>query len=265
MLTHALGGPTYSFTVHGPTEFDKPGMIGLGEKIRRAAFVVAITSYCRSQLYRWVDHSHWPKVKVVHCGLEDEFHSNEASPPGAAPRLVCIGRLVEQKGQLLLIEAARRLAAIRSDFQLVLVGDGPLRGEIEALVSRLDLGGRVRMAGAVSTEQLRAEILAARALVLPSFAEGLPMVIMEAMALRRPVIATYIAGIPELVRPSIDGWLVPAGSVDALADAMEDCLDRSPEALQVMGEAAHERALARHAADRQAAELAELFGTVGTA
>ncbi len=76
-------------------------------------------------------------------------------------------------------------------------------------------------------------------MVLPSFAEGLPVVIMEAMALRRPVISTYVAGIPELVRPGIDGWLVPAGDVEALAEAMQACLEAPVEELARMGEAAH--------------------------
>ncbi|MGP1682669.1 MAG: glycosyltransferase, partial [Giesbergeria sp.] len=110
MLIRALGGPPYSFTVHGPDEFDKPQFLGIGEKIRRSAFVVAISSYGRSQLFRWVEHAHWPKIRVVHCGLEPSFHDVAPVPPPAAPRLVCVGRLCEQKGQLLLVEAAARLA-----------------------------------------------------------------------------------------------------------------------------------------------------------
>ena len=135
----------------------------------------------------------------------------------AARRLVCVGRLCEQKGQLLLVEAAHRLTAQGVDFELVLAGDGEMRGAIEALITHHNLQGRVRITGWISGEQVRNEILAARALVLPSFAEGLPVVIMEAMALRRPVISTFVAGIPELVRPGEHGWLVPAGDVEALA------------------------------------------------
>jgi colanic acid/amylovoran biosynthesis glycosyltransferase len=259
MLAHALGGPSYSFTVHGPTEFDKPQFLGIGEKVRRSAFVVAISSYGRSQLYRWVEHTHWPKVKVVHCGVEPAFYEGAPVPPAAAPRLVCVGRLVEQKGQLLLIEAAGRLAAKGIIFELVLVGGGEMRAEVEALIAKLALGKRVRMTGSISTDQLREEILLARGLVLPSFAEGLPGVIMEAMALRRPVLTTYVAGIPELVRPGENGWLFPAGSIDELTAAIEDCLSRSAEELRIMGEAAHARVLERHSVDIQAAKLAELF------
>jgi glycosyltransferase involved in cell wall biosynthesis len=195
---------------------------------------------------------------VVHCGLEPEY-AGGAQPAPAAARLVCLGRLVEQKGQLLLIEAARVLAGKGLEFELVLVGGGEMRDEIEALIARYGLVQRVRLTGAISTEKLREELLQARALVLPSFAEGLPMVIMEAMALRRPVLSTYIAGIPELVLHGENGWLFPAGSVDALAAAMEDCLSRSPEKLRAMGEAAHARVRDRHSVDVQASKLARLF------
>lgn len=260
MLAHVLGGPPYSFTVHGPEEFDKPRFIGLGEKIRRSAFVVAISSYGRSQLYRWVGHEQWPKVHVVHCGLERTFHEMAPVPIPETPRLVCVGRLCEQKGQLLLIEAASRLAENGIDFELVLAGDGEMRDEVEALIARHGLGNRVRITGWISAKQVREEILAARGLVLPSFAEGLPVVIMEAMALRRPVLSTYVAGIPELVRHGEEGWLFPAGSVDELASAMEMFLATLPVELASMGGAAYRRVLARHDIDTEAAKLAKLFG-----
>jgi colanic acid/amylovoran biosynthesis glycosyltransferase len=259
MLVHALGGPRWSFTVHGPEEFDKAPLIGLVEKIRHCAFVVAISSYGRSQLYRLVEHEHWHKVHVVHCGLECAFHAAHASPPPATRRLVCVGRLCEQKGQLLLVDVAQRLAAQGSHFELVLVGHGELRANIEALIRRYNLQAWLHITGWISGEQVRDEILAARALVLPSFAEGLPVVIMEAMALRRPVISTFVAGIPELVHPGEHGWLVPAGDVEALAQAMQTCLDAPADTLLRMGEAAHKRVLARHSVDTAAAKLTKLF------
>lgn len=259
MLAQSLGGPTYSFTVHGPEEFDKPQFIHLGEKVRRATFVAAISSYGRSQLWRWVEYAHWAKVKVVHCGIERAFHEVPAVAIPATPRLVCVGRLCEQKGQLLLLQAAGLLAEQGHEFEIVLAGDGEMRGEIEALIAHYDLQARVRITGWISSDQVRTEILAARALVLPSFAEGLPVVIMEAMALRRPVLTTYVAGIPELVRPGENGWLFPAGAVQELADAMLDCLSQSTEILQCMGEKAYHRVLERHSIDTEAAKLAELF------
>ncbi|AIL61582.1 glycosyltransferase [Pseudomonas alkylphenolica] len=259
MLANVLGGPAYSFTVHGPEEFDKPQFLYLGEKVRRAAFVAAVSSYGRSQLFRWVAHEHWAKVKVVHCGLERMFHEVPAVMAPSVPRLVCVGRLCEQKGQLLLLEAARLLAAQSVVFEIVLAGDGEMRADIEALIVRHELQAQVRITGWISSAQVRDEILGARALVLPSFAEGLPVVIMEAMALRRPVLTTYVAGIPELVRQGENGWLFPAGAVEELAAAMADCLAQPVDTLQRMGEAAYQRVLQRHDIDSEAARLAGYF------
>ena len=259
MLAHILGGPQWSFTIHGPEEFVKPRFIGLADKIRDCAFVVAISSFGRSQLYRLLKHQHWQKVKIVHCGLEPSFFSVSASPPPVARRLVCVGRLCEQKGQLLLIEATRRLAAAGVDFELVLVGDGEMRADIEALIRRYNLQAMIRITGRISSDKLHEEILTARALILPSFAEGLPMVIMEAMALRRPVISTFVAGIPELVHTGEHGWLVPAGDVEALMEAMQACLEAPAEMLASLGEAANKRAFGRHNVEIQAAQLSTLF------
>ncbi|USX19312.1 glycosyltransferase family 4 protein [Oxalobacteraceae bacterium OTU3REALA1] len=259
MLARALGGPAYSFTVHGPEEFDKPEFLHIKEKIARSAFVVAISSFGRSQLFRWIPFTDWPKVEIVHCGLEPVFHAGPAVPPPAAPRLVCVGRLCEQKGQLLLVRAVAQLAARGIPVELVLAGDGEMRAEIETLIARHQLQAAVRITGWISSEQVREEILAARALALPSFAEGLPVVVMEAMALRRPVLTTYVAGIPELVRDGVDGWLIPAGDVDHLAAALERALATPLEEIAAMGERAHVRALARHSIDTEAAKLAALI------
>lgn len=263
MLARELGGPPYSFTVHGPEEFDKPEFIGLGEKIRRAAFVVAISSFGRSQLYRWVAQSEWSKIHVVHCGLESSFHELSPMRFPSSPRLVCVGRLCEQKGQLLLIAAARRLMEKGVRFELVLAGDGEMRADIEAAIAKFQLTSCVRITGWVGGDQVREEILAARALVLPSFAEGLPVVLMEAMALARPVITTPVAGIPELVIGGEHGWLVPAGSVDELTAAMEDVLSRPVDELAPMGRAARVRVLERHSIDREAKKLRDLFQSYG--
>lgn len=260
MLVRVLGGPPYSFTVHGPEEFDRPQFLGLGEKLRRCAFAVAVSSYGRSQLYRWVEHGHWPKVRVVHCGIDAAFHAVAASAPPTLARLVCVGRLCEQKGQLLLVQAAQRLRQRGIAFELVLAGDGEMRAEVEAAIAAAGLRQQVRITGWISSAQVREEMLAARAVVLASFAEGLPVVLMEAMALRRPVVSTLVAGIPELVRPGENGWLVPAGDVDALAAALEDCLRSSGDTLARLGEAARQRVLERHDIDTEAAKLAALFG-----
>lgn len=259
MLAQCLGGPSYSFTVHGPEEFDKPLALGLDEKIRRSAFTVAITSFCQSQLYRWVEQRFWNKVEIVHCGLDRAFYADAPVQAQAAPRLVCVGRLCEQKGQLLLVEAAAQLHRKGCAFELVLAGDGEMRAQIEEQVRRHGLHDKVRITGWISGRQVREELLAARAMVLPSFAEGLPVVIMEAMALRRPVLTTYVAGIPELVLHGENGWLFPAGDVARLAEAMQTCLAASAEQLERMGQAAHARAVERHSIGVEAAKLARLF------
>jgi glycosyltransferase involved in cell wall biosynthesis len=259
LLCRLLGGPPYSFTVHGPEEFDKPESLGMAEKIRGAAFVVAVSSFGRSQLWRWARHEDWEKVKVVRCGLGADLIGAAPTPVTAAPRLLCIARLSEQKGHLLLVEAAARLAAEGRRFELVLAGDGPLRATIERLVRLHGLDAHVRITGWVSGERVREELVASRALVQPSFAEGLPVVLMEALALARPVVTTYVAGIPELVEPGVSGWLVPAGDVDALAAAMREALDATPARLDAMGRAGRERVVERHDAAREAALLATHF------
>ncbi len=261
MLACELGSASYSFTVHGPEEFDKPHSLGLAEKIARARFVVAISSFGRGQLLRWCAPTDRPKIHVVHCGLEPAFFLPERDlRPAAHPkRLVCVGRLCEQKAQLLLVEAAGKLHRDGIDFELVFAGDGETRPELEALVASNGIGDKVRITGWIDSTQVREELLAARALVLPSFAEGLPVVIMESMALGRPVISTFVAGIPELVRPAVDGWLVPSGDVDALTCAMAQCLNASESVIATLGAAARKRAAERHDVDVEAGKLTSLL------
>jgi glycosyltransferase involved in cell wall biosynthesis len=256
MLVRVLGGPAFSFTAHGPEEFDKPHALHLAEKMRAAEFVVGVSSFGTSQLRRWVNASEWPKIREIHCGLGDDYLAANPAGPPSGTTLLCVGRLCEQKGQLLLVLAAAELARRGREFQLVLAGDGEMRGEIEALVASHGLGPRVRITGWLSSEQVRTEIIASRAMVLPSFAEGLPVVIMESMALRRPVLSTCVAGIPELVLPGHTGWLVPAGNADLLADAMDAILGTPEQELEAMGRQGRERVLQRHSARSEAGKLA---------
>jgi glycosyltransferase involved in cell wall biosynthesis len=265
MLCRLLGGPSYSITIHGPEEFDSPRPLALGQKIRHAAFVAAISEFTRGQLNRWCEAEDWRKIHVIHCGLDEGFLSASASPVPGRPRLVNVGRLSEQKGQLLLVEAAARLHDRGLDFELVLVGDGPLRGEIQRRIERSGLEGRVWITGFRSSQGVREELQAARALVLPSLAEGLPVVIMEAMALGRPVISTYVAGIPELVEPGRSGWLVPAGAVEPLVEAMAEALTADPAELDRMGAAGAAQVAQRHEVGTEARKLAMLFATAGAA
>ena len=257
MLGHLLGGPKFSFTVHGPEEFDSPRALSLGRKMALADFTVAISQFGRSQLCRWAAPGSWDSIKVVHCGIEPAKFAKPAPLPTGPRRLVAIGRLVEQKGQLALIEA---MARTETPVALTLIGDGEMRPEIEARIERLGLRDRITLTGWVDEDRIRAELDAAHALVMPSFAEGLPMVIMEAMAAARPVIATYIAGTPELVQEGKTGWLVPAGDIDALATAIDTFAKTTPAKLAKMGEAARSRVLERHDVSTEARKLAELIG-----
>jgi colanic acid/amylovoran biosynthesis glycosyltransferase len=259
MLCQAMGGPSYSFTVHGPEEFDRMVGIALSEKIRRSAFVVGISSFGRSQLYRWCEVEHWPKIHIVHCGVDQQYLKSADYPIGAAPNLVCVGRLCEQKGQLLLVEAANELARSGLKFQLTLVGDGPLRASLEQRIAHYGLADRVIITGVATGAQVQQHLLNSRAFVLPSFGEGLPVAIMEALALKRPVISTYIAGIPELVQPGVNGWLVPAGSVPDLAAAMRAALTASVAELEAMGQAGAQAVAQQHDITQEAQKLARLF------
>jgi colanic acid/amylovoran biosynthesis glycosyltransferase len=259
MLAAMLAQLPFSLTVHGPEEFDKPASLHLPAKLAAASFVVAISSFCRSQLWRHLPHAQWHKVREVRCALEHAAFAATPPPPPAAPRLVCVGRLCEQKGQLLLLEAVHRLARQGRRVELVLAGDGEMRCELEQMIAQCELGRQVRITGWISSAEVRAELLAARALVLPSFAEGLPVVIMEAMALGRPVLCTQIAGIPELVIPKQNGWLFAAGDIDALCQAMVHCLDAPLELLERMGRRGRRRVLARHAIESEVGKLAACF------
>lgn len=259
MLAHLLTGIPYSFTVHGPDEFDRPEYLGLDKKLRHAAFACVVSSFTGSQLRRWTDPSDWPKIKIVRCGLDTAFTGEPPQQMVASKTLVTIGRLSEQKGHLVLLDALAALARWGITVETIIAGDGPLRPLLERRIRELGLTGQVVLTGWLSNEQVRGLILSARAVVLPSFAEGLPVVLMEAMALGRPVITTYVAGIPELVTDKICGWLVPAGSVGALAAGIRECLDASDALISAMGRAGRMRALERHDIARECRNLAALF------
>ena len=256
-IAHSWGGPAYSFTVHGPDEFDAPVALGLGTKIASARLVAAISSYGRSQLMRWSAPAQWGKIEVVRCGIDAAFLEAESQPiPASSTEFVCVARLSAQKGLPLLIAACDRLRASGENFSVTIIGDGEMRGTLEEEIRRRNMGNVVSLVGVQTSAEIRAHLLRARAFILPSFAEGLPVVIMEALALSRPVITTAIAGIPELV-DSECGWLIPAGSEDALIDAMKAALRASPEELSAKGAIGRERVRRFHDADRNAALLLE--------
>ncbi len=258
-LIHLLGGPPYSFTVHGMDEVDHAKALHFARKVAGARFAVAISAFSRAQLLRELPPDDWPKVKVVHCGLTDDFFAPQAPALPDTPNFLCIGRLSSEKAHLILLDAFAQVSNAHPAAKLVFAGDGDLRPQITARINALGLGNAVTITGWINTTQVRDAIKECHVLVQPSFIEGLPVVIMEAMAMRRAVISTYVAGIPELVKPGETGWLVPAGAVDDLAAAMLDSIAASPERLNQMGDAGQRRARARHSATTEAAKLKALY------
>lgn len=259
LLVRLMGGPTYSFTVHGADETDAGARLGLDVKLHHAKFAAAVSAFTRSQLFRRTDPADWSKVHVVHCGLDPSFLESPPVPLPADPHIICVGRLSEEKGQIILLEALARLRAGGLACRLTLAGDGPMRDRIEKQMAKLDLTDAVEITGWLTSSEIRDRILNARALVCPSFMEGLPVVIMEAMALRRPVVASSIAGIPELVVPGETGWLVPAGDPDALAAALKTCLTTPEADMKALIEHAYHHVTERHSVSREAHKLAHLF------
>lgn len=257
LLCRMLGGPPYSFTVHGPEEFDRPEALSLRAKAAGAKFVVAISDYGRAQLLRWI-HPGTP-VHVVRCGVDSAFLGDSAPPIPASPTIVCVGRLCTDKSQVRLVEAAAELVHDGVQFRLTLVGDGPQRSEIERAIDRHHLQGRVEIKGWADSAGVREAITSASILALPSVAEGLPVVIMEALALGRPVVSTYVAGIPELVVPGVTGWLVPAGNTSHLVAVLRDAVRTPTPRLREMGEAGRMSILARHVSTVEAGHLVRLF------
>ena len=262
-LSRKLGGPPYSFTVHGPDEFDMPVEINLKGKVADSAFCVAISSFGRGQLMRWSNFADWEKIEVVKCGVDDDFiQEGRFTPITDAPRFCAVARLSGQKGIPLLVEAASRLKKEGHVFTIELIGDGEMREPLDEMIKRYYLQDTILVKGWANSEDIVQHLLSARAMVLPSFAEGLPVVIMEALALRRPVIVTAIAGTPELVNNDC-GWLIPSGSVDALAEAMKSVLQSSLQDLDSMGAVGRKRVLELHNSKINGAHLLSLIRRFG--
>ena len=259
LLASRLSGVPYSFTVHGCDEYDKPEFLALKNKIREAAFVACVSHYGRAQLYRWCEQYDRHKVNIIRCGLDFEYNQDAQEVKHESMRFICVGRLCREKSQDILLDASAMLAAMGRRFEVVIVGDGNSRQELERRIENLGLASIVRLTGSLSNADVRDEILNSRALIVPSLAENLPVVIMEAMALRRPVIATQIAGIPELVKPDETGWLVDPGSPESLMKAMEICLETPIERIRTMGEFGRARVLRDHDVEIEAKKLATSF------
>ena len=258
MIAEAAGGPGYSFTAHGPDEFLDWTASSLKMKVHKARFVAAITDYCRSLLTLAAGQSAWDKIEVVRCGVQtDEFVPTGAPFDASAP-FVCVGRLCPQKAQVLIVEALSRVVKRHPDIKVEFIGDGESREDVEAAIKRHGLEKNTELLGWQSNQVVRERLGRAKALLLPSFAEGLPIVIMESFSMGRPVISSFIAGIPELVTPD-NGWLVPAGSIDAIEKALETAMSTPPEQLAEMGKNGQNQVAEFHDVDRNAAILLDRF------
>ncbi|QDV34188.1 glycosyltransferase [Tautonia plasticadhaerens] len=259
MLCGAITGLPFSFTVHGPEEFDPADRPGLVEKCRRAAFVRAISEDAAGRL-RDLAPSAAGRIHVVRIMVDPATLVGPEVEPPTAPRLAWVGRMVPRKGLDTLLDALALLAADPEppEFELELIGDGPDRRRLERRAGALGLPGRIRFAGWGGPPDVRRAIRGARALVLPSEAEGLPNVLLEAMALGRPVVSTGVDGIPELVLDGVNGWLVPPGDPRALASAIREALLVPPARLGAMG-AAGRLAVVERFGPEQGRRLASLF------
>lgn len=268
MLGAGLAGVPYSLTVHGPTDFEEPHLWHLGEKVARAAFVACISHFARSQVMLQTDPAHWGKIRIVHCGVIPELYERPAAAPDKPPdtpggepvELVFVGRLAPVKGLRILLDALERVE--HPPVRLTVVGDGPDRPHLEAAAA--PLGPRVRFTGYLSQAEVAETLAKAHLVVLPSFAEGVPVMLMEAMAAGLPVIATTIAGTGELVADGVSGRLVPPGDVEGLAAAIA-ALAADPDGRRRMGEAGRKTIRAEFDVRTEARRLLALLAGTGGA
>jgi glycosyltransferase involved in cell wall biosynthesis len=251
---------SWSFTMHGPTEFLDLRHYRLAEKLDSASFVVCISDFARSQLMALCDPDRWPRLRVIHVGLPVGQFTRATPPrtPGSYDRILYIGRLVPEKGQTVLLEAVAELARRGLEVEVTLAGGGDLRPELEAFAGRLGISSQVEFPGAVGQDRLRELYEAATVFCLPSFGEGVPVVLMEAMAMEVPVLSTRIAGIPELIEHGRDGLLVPPGRADELAAALESLLTNR-ERHSELAQAGRQKVLREFDAERSAEQLHDLF------
>jgi glycosyltransferase involved in cell wall biosynthesis len=221
LLVKAVNGCRLSITIHGPDEFDDVPGQHLVAKMQAADHVVCISQFARSQLMRLSPPDCWDKFEVCRLGVDtSHFTPAPQARPADPVRLLSVGRLAPAKGQLIMVKACAALHQQGVAFELTVVGDGPDRGRLEQAVAQAGLGTQVRFTGALNTAEVHAELQRADAFVLPSLAEGIPVVLMEAMASGVPCVTTPVNGIPELVRHELNGLLATPGDVVSLAEQL---------------------------------------------
>lgn len=253
----------WSLTLHGISETDHPAGALLPAKVVHADFVACASWFMRAQAMRFVDQRHWDKSLVVRCGIDLTALPQPAAslPDGDQPalRFICVGRLSAEKGYPGLLKVFGEMIAQGSSATLTIVGDGPLRQQVEQEIADMGLGHRVDLRGALPEQETLSAIAGADALVLPSLMEGLPVVLMEAMALGKPVIASCVAGIPELVRDEVTGLLFRPSYWRHLGEQMRR-LAGDPQLRARFSAAGREAVEAEFAIDRAVEPLVHLFG-----
>ena len=215
-------GPwNWSFTMHGSSEFYDVTHFGLGAKATDADLVVCISDYTRSQLMRLTEPSKWDDFHIVHCGIDpSEFRAGPRRADDHTLSILYVGRLVVDKGVPVLIEAVDLLRQQGIAAELTVIGDGPLEEMIRRDLTRRGLNEHVHLVGPVPSDEVIEYYQRADVFCLPSFAEGIPVVLMEAMACELPIVATEITGVPELVEDGVSGYLVTPGRPDLIADRL---------------------------------------------
>lgn len=228
MLTSIAWRVPYSLTVHGPDEFYDVERFYLREKIERAQLILCISHFCKSQLMRVAGPEHWDKMYVVRLGVDpDVFYPVRSDRPlHRTVEILCVGRLVASKGQLILLEACSSLIRKGHSLRVRIVGGGPDQDHLMAFAAQNGLDAVFE--GPKTHEETRRILADADIFALASFAEGVPVALMEAMAMEIPCVSTSVAGIPELIRDGLDGLLVPASSVEDLASALQRLIEDPP-------------------------------------
>ena len=248
---------TMSMTVHGPDEFYDVTAYSLAAKVAASRFVVCISFFAQSQMMKVTGE--WGKFDIARLGVDVAHFAARPLPlSDGVFRVLCVGRLVAAKGQRILIEAVELLTRQGRRVELDLVGDGPDRAALEAFVHTRGLGGAVRFAGSIGQDRIRDFYSAADCFAMASFAEGIPVVLMEAMSMEIPVIATGINGIPELIRDNVDGLLVPPSDVQGMAAAMARLMDDGG-LRERMGKAGRVKVQAEYELSASADRLLDIF------
>ena len=258
MIGAASGRFTFSMSVHGPTVFFRTTEFILPRKLEKAFFVRCISHFCRSQVMTFLAPSRWDKLEIVRCGVDPGVFTPREDPPGDTKEILCVARVVPVKGQHVLLRACRILAGKGIPFHLTLVGGGNDLEALRAEASRLGLAERVTLTGPVGQGEIRRYFDAAHVFALPSFAEGVPVVLMEAMAKEIPVIASRINGIPELIQDGIEGFLITPSHVEELADRLERLLSDAPLRRE-MGRKGREKVLSLYDLGKNCEQMGRIF------